>query len=150
MANPDLAFGALLKGPPRVAVRGRRRKDAEAALEKAYADVDRRDGPYCRVTGRYTQPFAVDPRVRREHHHLETRGLAKSRIADPTNIVVVCKEAHDLFKAGWLVSEGTNATTPGAVRFHWAELAKKDLRPFEILSRRKSQRKGLRVERETR
>jgi hypothetical protein len=131
----------LSKPLPSVVTKGRRRKDAESALDAAYAEVDRRDGPTCRVTGRYTQPGAVDPRVRREHHHLEPRSLAKQRIADPKNIVVVCKEAHDLFKAGWLVSEGDNANKP--VRFHWTALAPKHLRPFEILSRRKSQRKDM-------
>lgn len=138
MANPD-HVGPFLKPAPRVAVKARKRKDAAAALAEAYEIVDRRDGPECRVTGRWTLPGSVDPRVRREHHHLTPRSLAKKEIANPKNIVVVCAEAHDLFKAGWLVSEGHDADK--VVRFHWTALAPKDLRPFEIKSRRRSQQR---------
>lgn len=129
---------AFPKPAPGIYTRGKRRKAAQAALDEAYAEVDQRDGPYCRVTGRYTQSHAVDPRVRREHHHLGARSTDPDRITDPTNIIVICKEAHDLFKAGWLVSEGANANKP--VRFHWTKLAPKPKdRPFEIRSRRQSQ-----------
>lgn len=131
-----MAYGlAQPKPDPTVITKGQRRRIAQAALDAAYAEVDLRDGPYCRVTGRYTQSGHVDPRVRREHHHLDARSTAPDRIADPRNIVVVCVEAHRLFKAGWLVSEGEDATQP--VRFHWTAMAKE--KPFEIRSRRQSQ-----------
>lgn len=113
-----------------------RRRANKAALDAAYAEVDLRDGPYCRVTGRYTQPGAVDARVRREHHHLAERSTSPELKYDPRNIVVICAEAHRLFKAGWLVSEGDDAT--GTVRFHWTSLAPA-VKPFHIKSRRWSQ-----------
>lgn len=111
--------------------RHKRRADLNAALAAAYAEADLRDGPYCRVTGRYTQPWHVNPQVRREHHHLQSRSSAPERVTDSTNIVVCCAEAHKYFKVGWLVSEGTDAR--GVVRFQWTELATS--RPFRIQSR---------------
>ena len=117
---------------PRAIRKARASAERRAALNAAYEEVDARDGGYCWVTGRYTQPGAVDARVRREHHHLEPRSLEKGRIADPSNIVTVCAEAHSLFKSGWLVSEGTD--TRKTVRFHWTKLA--TYRPFQIKSRR--------------
>ena len=138
MANPD-HVGPYLKPEPRVVSRATKRRKAESDLDKAYAVVDQRDGPYCRVTGRYTTPFDPDARVRREHHHLAQRSLAKTEIANPDNIIVVCAEAHAMFKAGWLVCEGTDARK--ALRFHWTHLAPPKKRPFEIQSRRRSQRR---------
>lgn len=114
-----------------------RKRTAEKALEDAYKVVDRRDGGRCRVTGRTTQSGAVSPEVRREHHHLRTRSTHPELVADPDNIVTVCAAAHVLFKAGWLLSEGTNASK--AVRFHWAAHVPVDKRPFRIASRRRSQ-----------
>lgn len=123
------------KPEPRAITAREKRLEDEAALDAAYAEVDLRDGPYCRVTGRYTQAGAIDPRVRREHHHLEPRSLKPERIYDPTNIVVVCAEAHQLFKAQWLENEGVNATKP--VFFHWNRaFCKPGKEPFVIKARR--------------
>ena len=122
------------KPVPAVATKHAKRTQAKAALEQAYADVDARDAGYCWVTGRYTQPGAIDARVRREHHHLIARSLAPERIDDPTNIVTVCAEAHSLFKAGWLVSEGIDARRE--VRFHWTEHVRHKDKPFVIKARR--------------
>lgn len=123
------------KGVPRAITKATKRREARADLEQAYADVDLRDGPFCRVTGRYTWAGAPDPRVRREHHHLETRGLAPGRITDPSNIVVVCAEAHGLFKAGALESEGTDANQPVFFHFNRA-IVKAGSEPFVIKAKR--------------
>lgn len=117
---------------PAVITRRKRRAEDDASLRAAYDDVDARDAGYCWVTGRYTSPHNPDPRGRREHHHLEARSIAPERRSDPNNIVTVCAEAHALFKAGWLVSEGTDAREP--LFFHWTENAKS--KPFEIKARR--------------
>lgn len=127
---------AFPKPDPLVYTKGRKRAAATAALEAAYEDVDLRDGPYCRVTGRYTQSGHVDARIRREHHHLATRSTAPDLVTDARNIVVICYEAHKLFKAGWLVSEGEDATND--VKFHWTKLAPA-VKPFRIVSKRWSQ-----------
>lgn len=127
-----MGFHPVPKPTPGVVTRRQKRLDQEQALREAYADVDRRDGGYCWVTGRYTTPGAPDSRVRREHHHLVPRSLDSTRICDPTNIVTVCAEAHALFKAGWLVSEGTDTREP--VFFHWTPSA--TTHPFVIKARR--------------
>ena len=117
--------------------RHQKRRDKDAALAEAYAICDARDAFYCRVTGRYTQAGAVDPRVRREHHHLVPRSRDKGLIADASNIVTCCAEAHALITAGWLIVEGTDARK--VLRFHWREGIEAAQRPFVIKSRRLSQ-----------
>jgi hypothetical protein len=135
MANPDLAPGALLKAniePGVVSRRKRRAQDAQA-LQEAYSDVDKREGGFCQVTGRYTLPGAPDARVRREHHHLKGRNVKPEWVTRPERIALVCAEAHALITAGWIAVEGTDARR--VLRFHWTELVR-GRRPFEIQSRR--------------
>ena len=126
------------KPTPRVVERYSRRKAEANALKDAYADVDVRDGGYCWVTGRYTAPYgtsrAMDPRVRREHHHLKGRNVRPEWVDKPERIITVCKEAHDLIGAGWVVVEGCDARKP--VFFHYAAHVKPKDRPFEIRGRR--------------
>src|SRR5688572_22810113 len=122
------------KGSGRLARNARKAAEA-AALREAYEVVNIRDGGQCRVTGRSVQAGAVDARVRREHHHLLPRSLAPNRVAEPDNIIVVCKEAHDLITGRFLKVEGTNASQ--RVCFHWNESAMKGrVKPFRIVSRR--------------
>lgn len=130
----DYSGFALSKGAPRVSTRHQKRKQAKDALEAAYSEVDLRDGGYCQVTGRYTQSGAPDARVRREHHHLKPRSTAPEAKENPSNIVTVCAEAHQLITNGWIVVEGTDARR--AVRFHWRSDIKASQKPFQIKSRR--------------
>lgn len=125
------------KPAPLAVTKHRKRVDADAALREAYAEVDALDAGIRAVTGRYTSPGAVDPRVRREHHHLIPRSRDKGLIADAANIVTVCSEAHALIAAGWLIVEGTDARQ--VLRFHWREGIEASQRPFVIKSRRLSQ-----------
>ena len=134
MANPDLAFGALQKGAPRVIERHQRRKQASQALQDAYSDVDVRDGGWCWVTGRYTQSGSPDARNRREHHHLKGRNVKPSWVTEPNRIITVCAEAHQLITNGWIVVEGVDARR--AVRFHWRADIKAAQKPFQIKGRR--------------
>jgi len=115
--------------------RNERRIAADRALEEAYEVVNVRDGNQCRVTGRFLQAGAVDARVRREHHHLQPRSLAPDRVAEPSNIILVCAEAHDLITGRFIDVEGTDATKP--VFFHWNEEAMRGrVKPFRIVSKR--------------
>lgn len=128
---------ACPKPVPNVVGRHRKRVEADAALRDAYAEVDQRDAGICAVTGRYTSAGAVDPRVRREHHHLVPRSRDKALVADAANIVTCCAEAHALITAGWLIVEGTDARK--VLRFHWRPGIEAAQRPFVIKSRRLSQ-----------
>lgn len=121
----------------RVIDRHRKRRDRDKALAEAYAVVDARDGGHCRVTGRYTQPGAVDPRVRREHHHLSGRNVAPEDRANPCRIITTCAQVHQLLHAKLLLYEGDNANE--RIVFHWAESVKPEDRPFQIKSKRWSQ-----------
>ena len=106
-------------------------------MADAYAVVDARDGGYSRVTGRYTQPGAVDPRNRREHHHLSGRNVAPQDRANPERIITVTGEEHQLLHAKLLLYEGENANE--RIVFHWAESVEPRDRPFVIRSKRWSQ-----------
>jgi hypothetical protein len=117
--------------------RHQKRRDKDQALEKAYAEVDARDAFYCRVTGRYTQAGAVDPRVRREHHHLSGRNVAPEDRANPRRIITTCAEVHQLLHAGLLIYEGDDANE--RLIFTWSERVHPNDRPFHIKSKRWSQ-----------
>lgn len=123
---------------PRAVTKHRKRIKADAALQEAYADVDARDAGICWVTGRWTAPYgserAVDPRVRREHHHLKGRNVKPEWVTDPRRIITVCAEAHGLITQGWIVVEGCDARKP--IFFHWRSDVKANLRPFVIKGRR--------------
>lgn len=122
------------KGSGRLDRRARKAQE-EAALREAYEEVDRRDCGFCRVTGRYTQPGAVDASWRRERHHLEPRSLAPDRVADVTNIITVAAEVHELITGRFIDVEGTNANKP--MFFHWNEKAMKGrTKPFRLIGRR--------------
>ena len=122
---------------PQAVTKHRKRVEADAALAQAYADVDARDAGYCLVTGRYTVPGAVDPRQRREHHHLKGRNVKPEWVTRPERIITVCREAHDLITQGWIVIEGTDARKQ--LFAHWAEHVKPSMRPFVIKARRRGE-----------
>jgi hypothetical protein len=124
------------KPPPRAIAKATKRREEADALREAYADVDARDAGMCWITGRYTQPGAVDARVRREHHHLRGRNVCPERVTQPWAVITVCAEAHQLITRGLISVEGDDARH--TIRFHWngVPLAQ---RPFVIRSRRWSQ-----------
>ena len=117
--------------------RHQKRRDKEQALADAYAVVDQRDQGYCRVTGRYTQPGAVDPRFRREHHHLSWRNVAPQDVANASRIITTCAEVQQLLHAKVLLYEGENAHE--RLIFFWDERVAPGDRPFQIRSKRWSQ-----------
>ena len=76
MANADYKPGAFFKSKsvvPSVLTKATKRRAEEQAERDAYRTVDERDGPMSRISGRPTTPGAVDPRMRREHHHIKPR-----------------------------------------------------------------------------
>lgn len=132
----DYSQLSLSKGAPRALKKAQTRREESAALDEAYADVDLRDGPHSRISGRYTSPGAIDPRVRREHDHIKPRSTHPELIADPKNIFVCTAEEHQLIHAGALEIEGTDASKE--LRFHWNRtLVKPGKEPFEIKQHRR-------------
>jgi len=138
----DYSGFAFPKGTPAGVARHQRKAAKADQLAEAYAVVDTRDQSYCRVTGRHTVPAAVDPRVRREHHHLKGRRVMPEWRHDPKRIVTVCKQAHDLITAGWIVVEGLDADKPHGLRFHWKEGLDPKMKILVIKSRRRSQQEA--------
>lgn len=125
----------LAKGTPRSLAKGQKRREANAALDAAYAEVDLRDGPQSRITGRWTVPGAVDPRARREHDHIKPRSTHPELIADPRNIFVCTAEEHQLIHAGAIEIEGDDAGS--LLIFHWnRKLVPPGKEPFVILGKR--------------
>jgi hypothetical protein len=106
---------------PGVVERHSKKKAREEALDAAYRIVDKRDGNRCRVTGVSLVAGAPDPKIRREHHHLQKRSTSRAGRANPRNIVLVSAFAHDLITRGWLVAEGTDGNKP--IFWHWSEIA---------------------------
>jgi hypothetical protein len=123
---------------PGVVSRRKRRADAAAALAEAYADVDRRENNVCQASGVPLNPRAIDPKYRREHHHIRGRRVKPEWRADPDRICLVSALAHQLITVGFLLVEGDYA--PKA-RFHWADHVKPEQRIFRIKSRRRSQQR---------
>jgi hypothetical protein len=135
MANPDLPFGALQKGPPLAVARRQRRANDAQALREAYADVDSRDGGFCWATGRYTVAGSVDARNRREHHHLKGRNVRPEWVFKPERIITLAAEVHQLVTAGWIDVEGCDARKP--ILFHWdRKHVKPGKEPFALLRTR--------------
>lgn len=135
------AAGGIGKGQPRVIVKARARSDAEKALRNAYKDVDERDGIYSRVSGRPTTPGAVAPQMRREHHHIKPRSTHPELVTDRRNVFICTAEEHQLIHAGALQVEGTNADK--RLVFQWNRvMVAAGKEPFQILSKRKSQRRS--------
>jgi hypothetical protein len=117
--------------------RHNKRAAKKLALEDAYAIVDKRDGNTCWVTSVYLEPAAVDPKFRREHHHLKGRRVEPSWVTKPERIILVSALAHDLITKGWIAVEGVDARKP--IFFTWTALAKS--KPL-VIKRRNMSRMG--------
>jgi hypothetical protein len=122
------------RGSGRLDRRARKAQD-EAELRAAYEEVDRRDGGFCRVTGRYTQPGAVAAESRREHHHLKGRRVRPEWVTDPKRIITVSREVHEYLTGHLIEVEGDDATKP--LFFHWNEkLMRGRVKPFRLQGKR--------------
>jgi hypothetical protein len=113
---------------------------AKASLEACYAQVEARDQNTCRVTGAHLSPGAVDPKARREHHHIVKRSRDRLLIDDPANVILVSAACHRLITDGWLIVEGADASLPNRLRYHWRNETPASLKIITIKSRRRSQR----------
>ena len=123
-----------LKGSGQLARRARRAEDS-TALADAYAVVDARDGGFCVITGRFVVAGAVDPRRRREHHHLKGRNVRPDWVTDPRRIITVAADVHQLIEGGFIEVEGENANQ--RIVAHWNRaLMPSGREPFRLLSRR--------------
>jgi hypothetical protein len=132
-----MTFSTNFKQPKGSARLDRKARKAEedAALAAAYEIVNQRDANLCRVTGRFLSPSSVMAETRREHHHLQPRSIAPDRIADPSNIILVAAEVHQLITGGFIEIEGKDATK--ALFAHWNEAAMKGrIKPFRIVGKR--------------
>jgi hypothetical protein len=107
MANPDLAFGALMKSSKfarEVDKHKARTKRATAKRQEARRDrvewalvclsIVKRDQGRCRVCGRTVKPLSDDPKVRAEVHHIVYRSAGGSD--DESNLLLTCGECHFL------------------------------------------------------
>ena len=113
------------KGTPRVVERHAKRRAAEAALRRAYAEVDERDKGICWATGRQTFTLSTiggtyDVRDwYREHHHLRGRNVRPGWRARPERIVTLSRIAHQLVTCGWILVDGDDARRPDKITFRW-------------------------------
>lgn len=129
---------ACPKPTPPVLLRHRRRVDSEARLAEAYTTVDLRDQSICWITGIFSTPGAVDPRKRREHHHLAGRRVKPEWKYDPDHIITVTGFVHDLLTAKALLLEGDDARK--RIIPHWnRDIVAVGKEPFKLRSKRWSQ-----------
>jgi len=84
-----------LPKPVRGAIDAARRKAERAALRACYAAVNVRDGCKCRVCGAAGPTCKESTLAPLHHHHLVKRSLAPERIADTSNVVLLCGGCHD-------------------------------------------------------
>jgi hypothetical protein len=106
---------------PGVVARHSKKKARDERLQEAYAAVDTRDQNRCRATGHLLHPGSVDPKFRREHHHLRGRRVRPDWREKPERICLVSKAVHDLINIGWIDCEGTDARK--TLFFHYTPLA---------------------------
>jgi len=83
---------AIPKPEPRCVTK-RRRQKIDAKDERACREIVRqRDGGKCRIPGCLERAA--------EAHHIVYRSKSKARRWDPSNLVSLCKDHHDLRHAG--------------------------------------------------
>lgn len=118
------AVGSMFKSQsvPGVVARATRKKEKADALANAYEVVNRRDGNRCRATGVPLAAGDMDPRHRREHHHLRGRRVRPEWREKPERICLLSGFVHELVERGWIDIEGTDARKP--LFFHYTSLAK--------------------------
>lgn len=109
----DYSVLALPKGTPAALGRHRKRVVRDAALEKAYAAVDARDGRICQVTWKPLLAGHLNDRRALERNHLKPRSTAPAARHDPDNILTVSRFVHRLMQAAALyaVDERKRKTT---------------------------------------
>jgi hypothetical protein len=122
--------------------RKQRKAKRADALADAYDEVNKRDKNRCRVTGVLLSPSAVDDHRRREHNHIIERSRDKTKREDPANIHLCSAHVHGLITSKKILIEGTDASKPNGLRFHWNPATPEKLRTVVIRSRRKSQREA--------
>jgi hypothetical protein len=138
----DYSVLAISKGTPIELTKAAKDADEAAALRAAYAVVDRRDKGICQATGASTKPFAVDPAVRREHHHIKPRSTHPELVAEPSNIVTLTASAHKLVGKSVLLLGGADANK--RLVFRWnRRYVVPGKEPFRLLSKRRSRNKHL-------
>lgn len=116
----------------------KQRKAAKAdALKNAYAEVDKRDGGVCWVTGVQTSPAGRSEWDQRTHHHLRGRNVKPEWRHDPDRIITVSLGVHRLLDLDKIIQEGDDARKP--IRFHWNPSTPPEQRTCRIKSRRRSQ-----------
>lgn len=91
MSGIDYSLFKFAK-PDRLGQKLKRRSLAKQQQREAYAAVTARDGHSCRVCRRWTNPAAIDPLERGEHHHLRYRSLGGEDTTD--NLVLLCASCH--------------------------------------------------------
>lgn len=81
---------AAPKPAPRWLEKAQRRADEARAIKACYAQVDRRDGPHCRVCGRRVGGLGM--LEARHHHHLVYRSRGGEHLT--RNVLSLCRPCH--------------------------------------------------------
>lgn len=92
------------KGTPKTLERHRKGVAKDAALEACYAEVDKRDGKRCQVTGVSLTAGAVDDKRRLERNHLKPRSTGPEVRHDADNVLTVSAKVHALMQASALLA----------------------------------------------
>lgn len=95
-ACPKVKPGGLTRTERKI----QKKRDQEKERAECYRKVDARDQMRCRVSGVRVNPYAIDPRVRGEHHHLLYRSRGGAH--QTQNVCLVSKAVHEQIHAGLL------------------------------------------------
>lgn len=111
VAGPRIDYSVLpiKKGPSVQLEKGWKQAAFEAALEKAYRQVDLRDEDRSRVTGTVLLTSTADDKRRREHNHLGPRSTYPSLKTAMKNIFLCSTYEHGFITRNELLIHGRDA-----------------------------------------
>lgn len=136
----DYSLLALPKSGPPALDRHRKATAKQTALDKAYAEVDARDGKRCQVTGVALMAGSVSDKRRLERNHLKPRSTAPEERHDVDNILTVSAFAHALMQSSALYAvdaKGRKTTRVSKIAgFEWnRRIVKAGKEPIRLSAR---------------
>jgi hypothetical protein len=127
----DYSVLPIKKGPSIQLEKGWKQAKFEAALAKAYREVEARDENRSRVTGMPLLASSGNERQQREHNHLGRRSTYPSLKTAVKNIFLVSTYEHRFLTNNELLIHGRDANKD--LRFSWnPRLIKPGKEPFRI------------------
>lgn len=133
----DYSLSAFPKHTPSVLQDDAKRRRVQAALDRCYDAVDRRDGKVCRVTGIPLTHKHEDKARRLTRDHLGPRSTYPEDKFNPDNVLTVSWRVHEYLQSSSLIPVDKRGQETRRVskihRFEWnRRLVEAGKEPFRI------------------